>query len=401
MNLVEIDAFTASPCSSIRRKMGPMHFSIRRNNVDNDPPLRNLRKAVFPLCERKRTKRQDRSSDSVIPSQWKSLFQRLNLKFSKRIALGLALVLLLPFKASASSAVSETLAPLVKEVPVPSLANPISAAAEFQLSLRLVYAALLGAALGKERSIAKHSAGIRTMALVAMGASAFTVCSAYGFASGGRHDPSRMASNVASGVGFVGAGVITTTHFSGRNIVHGLTTAATIWLSAAVGVACGTGLHQIAAMAAALTIFILRLGRIRPQQKDDSSRTSSGGQSENQEDRKKMNVDHDEDDDEDDDAYAETHDTSDWDEIPPIVQYFITDERSKRLETQDPNDENYVADMRSERVSPGTKVITLQKDLKMEKIVLNARNNSTSPQMHIDNMERFMNTPINETVYSQ
>ena len=81
---------------------------------------------------------------------------------------------------------------------------------------------------------------------------------------------SRMAANVASGVGFVGAGVITTSmrdqdkrnpNNPQNNVVHGLTTAATIWLSAAVGVACGVGLLRVATTAALTTIFILRMGR--------------------------------------------------------------------------------------------------------------------------------------------
>jgi putative Mg2+ transporter-C (MgtC) family protein len=148
-------------------------------------------------------------------------------------------------------------------------ASPVSADVEFRLSCRLVYAAILGACLGKERSSAKHSAGVRTMALVAMGASAFTVCSSFGFLAFPHYDPSRMAANVASGVGFVGAGVITTTMSDkSQSVVHGLTTAAAIWLSAAVGVACGTGLFRIATTAAFTTIGILRLGRSKPKQQE-------------------------------------------------------------------------------------------------------------------------------------
>lgn len=105
------------------------------------------------------------------------------------------------------------------------------------------------------------------MALVALGACAFTVCSAFGFSAavaGGRCDPSRMASNVASGVGFVGAGVITTTsnnpNDSRQSIVHGLTTATAIWISAAIGVACGVGMLYIATAATLSTITILRFG---------------------------------------------------------------------------------------------------------------------------------------------
>jgi putative Mg2+ transporter-C (MgtC) family protein len=154
-------------------------------------------------------------------------------------------------------------------------ASPVSADVEFRLSCRLMYAAVLGACLGKERSFARHSAGVRTMALVAMGASAFTVCSSFGFLAFPHYDPSRMAANVASGVGFVGAGVITTTMSDkSQSVVHGLTTAAAIWLSAAVGVACGTGLFRIATTAAFTTIGILRLGRSKPKQQEFQGATS-------------------------------------------------------------------------------------------------------------------------------
>ena len=83
-----------------------------------------------------------------------------------------------------------------------------------------------------------------------------------------RYDASRLASNVASGVGFIGAGVITTTGGggggggSGGSIVHGLTTAAAIWLSAAVGVGCGVGMCVLSTTAALLTITVLRVGRV-------------------------------------------------------------------------------------------------------------------------------------------
>lgn len=103
----------------------------------------------------------------------------------------------------------------------------------------------------------------------------FTMTSMYGFCALGKYDPSRMASNVASGVGFIGAGVITTTGSSesssnsknkksggGGSIVHGLTTAAAIWLSAATGVGCGVGLCVISTAAAVLTVTILRIGRV-------------------------------------------------------------------------------------------------------------------------------------------
>jgi putative Mg2+ transporter-C (MgtC) family protein len=157
--------------------------------------------------------------------------------------------------------------------PTLRISAPMSVFAELRLTWRLVYAGILGAILGNERrSRSSHqSAGVRTMALVSLGAAMFTLSSMYGFhgITGGRYDPSRMASNVASGVGFIGAGVITTSNGGEnqpRSVVHGLTTAAAIWLSAAVGVAVGVGLPFLSTAACLLTIFVLRIGRRDMQQ---------------------------------------------------------------------------------------------------------------------------------------
>ena len=142
---------------------------------------------------------------------------------------------------------------------------------------------------------------------------------------------SRMAANVASGVGFVGAGVITTSmrnqdkknpNNPQNNVVHGLTTAATIWLSAAVGVACGVGLLRVATTAAFTTIAILRMGRKKKKKIYVNRYRSEGRQQKNQRNRLKLN-DADIDspfegnssgDDYIDDFSAEVHETSDWDE---------------------------------------------------------------------------------------
>ena len=145
--------------------------------------------------------------------------------------------------------------------------------AEVDMSLRLLFASLGGAAVGLERSSSDRPAGVRTMALVSLGAAAFTICSMYGFLGlassidGAKFDPSRMASNVASGVGFIGAGVITNNRKSAgvydrQSSVNGLTTAAAIWVSSAIGVACGVGLYVVGTTAALSTIAILRLGRV-------------------------------------------------------------------------------------------------------------------------------------------
>jgi FtsH-binding integral membrane protein len=152
------------------------------------------------------------------------------------LSIALGMLLYLPKAALASTPVMEAVmsstatavtATAVASLPPTTVFSSISAAVELKLSLRLLYAALMGAALGKERSFAKHSAGVRTMSLVSMGAAVFTICSQFGFT--GRFDPARVAANVVSGVGFVGAGVITTSARNSQNVVHGLTTAATIW----------------------------------------------------------------------------------------------------------------------------------------------------------------------------
>jgi putative Mg2+ transporter-C (MgtC) family protein len=129
-----------------------------------------------------------------------------------------------------------------------------------EILLRLGLALILGAIIGLERESTEHTAGLRTQALVALGSSLFTIISAYGFSSflGIPHiqiDPTRIASYIVAGIGFLGAGSI----FRDQQRVRGLTTAATVWLVAAVGMACGAGmlLTAVAATIMALTILIL------------------------------------------------------------------------------------------------------------------------------------------------
>lgn len=120
----------------------------------------------------------------------------------------------------------------------------------------LAVAFVLSAAIGAEREYHHKDAGLRTHLLVGVGAALFTVVSAYGFGelTGDRpSDPGRIAAQVVSGIGFLGAGVI----FTRSTVVHGLTTAATIWLVAAVGMACGAQLPIVAiAVTLAYLIFV-------------------------------------------------------------------------------------------------------------------------------------------------
>jgi putative Mg2+ transporter-C (MgtC) family protein len=123
---------------------------------------------------------------------------------------------------------------------------------ELDMVIRLVIAAFLGAVIGYERARAKKPAGIRTHLLVCMGAALFTVISIYGFGENG--DPSRVAAGVVVGIGFLGAGTI----LRQEKGVAGLTTAATIWAVAAIGVAMGAGLYVVGAVAAGLVPLALR-----------------------------------------------------------------------------------------------------------------------------------------------
>ena len=127
------------------------------------------------------------------------------------------------------------------------------------LIARLVLAAALGALVGIEREASARGAGIRTHALVALGAALFTIAGAYGFAdvSHPNSDPARVAAQVAAGVGFIGAGAVLRHGAS----VLGITTAATVWLAASIGVAAAAGGYAAALVATALAIVVLVLLR--------------------------------------------------------------------------------------------------------------------------------------------
>jgi putative Mg2+ transporter-C (MgtC) family protein len=127
-------------------------------------------------------------------------------------------------------------------------------------TLRLLFACGLGAAIGFEREIRDREAGIRTHLLVSLGSALFTIVSAYGFhaflVGGGnvvRADPARIAAQIVTGIGFLGAGAIIREGLS----IRGLTTAATLWVVAAIGMACGAGYYWAATATTALTLFAL------------------------------------------------------------------------------------------------------------------------------------------------
>lgn len=123
----------------------------------------------------------------------------------------------------------------------------------------LTLAFVLSALVGVEREVRHKSAGLRTHTLVGVSAALFMLVSKYGFMdvlANGRVvlDPSRVAAQVVSGIGFIGGGVI----FMRRDVVRGLTTAASIWLTAALGMACGAGL-PVLAVATAIGHFVIML----------------------------------------------------------------------------------------------------------------------------------------------
>jgi len=116
----------------------------------------------------------------------------------------------------------------------------------------IVLAVVFGAAIGLEREISGKAAGLRTNVLICLGAAVFTVISKQ-MAAGQQESITRIAAGIVSGVGFIGAGAI----MRERASVLGLTTAATIWLVASVGMACGARAYFLAAMTSLITIVVL------------------------------------------------------------------------------------------------------------------------------------------------
>ena len=124
---------------------------------------------------------------------------------------------------------------------------------ELDMVLRLIMAALLGGIIGFEREHAEKPAGLRTLLLVCVGSALFTIASIYGFGSSA--DASRVAAGIVAGIGFLGAGTI----LRGDGVVIGITTAATIWTVAAIGLAIGAGLYLVGAVTAGIALVALRL----------------------------------------------------------------------------------------------------------------------------------------------
>lgn len=123
-----------------------------------------------------------------------------------------------------------------------------------EMIIRLLVAALLGGLIGLEREYRSKVAGLRTHLLVAIGSALFMLLSRYGFE--GQADPSRVAAQIVSGIGFIGAGAII---MDRRHAVHGLTTAAGIWVSAGIGMTVAAGMYALAGVATLLSLVGLEI----------------------------------------------------------------------------------------------------------------------------------------------
>lgn len=151
-----------------------------------------------------------------------------------------------------------------------------------ELFFRPLVAIVCGAVLGLDREAANKPAGLRTMMMVALGSAGFTSVAFLLYDgitasdSGARIDPMRIIDGVAGGIGFLGAGTI----IQSRGSVEGITTAATIWLVGAIGVACGVGQYLLAVILASYAWTILRVvgmlqRRMEPKEKQGGSRSAS------------------------------------------------------------------------------------------------------------------------------
>jgi putative Mg2+ transporter-C (MgtC) family protein len=124
---------------------------------------------------------------------------------------------------------------------------------EVDIILKILLAAMLGGIIGLERELSHKEAGLRTNILIAIGSTLITVLSFKIAALSQTADPARLAAQIVSGIGFLGAGAIIQARFA----VHGLTTAATIWTVAAIGIAIGSGFYLLAFVVAILVVLVL------------------------------------------------------------------------------------------------------------------------------------------------
>jgi putative Mg2+ transporter-C (MgtC) family protein len=122
---------------------------------------------------------------------------------------------------------------------------------DIELIQRLLLAAAIGGCIGAERELRRKNAGFRTNILIAVGSAVFTIAGMLLAPPNG--DPTRIAAQIVTGIGFLGAGTI----LHNRDGVHGLTTASIVWVNAALGVAAGGGQYRLAIIGAAITLVVL------------------------------------------------------------------------------------------------------------------------------------------------
>tara|TARA_B100000745_G_scaffold89109_2_gene55957 strand:+ start:770 stop:1450 length:681 start_codon:yes stop_codon:yes gene_type:complete len=136
----------------------------------------------------------------------------------------------------------------------------VDAPSSLELIGRLALALALGAVLGLERETRHKTAGLRTHSLVALGAALFTIAGAYAVI-GPQNDPSRVAAQVVTGIGFIGAGAMIRSGFT----VTGITTAATLWMAAAFGIAAAMGLYVVSIASGAMAlVVVVTFGPLKP-----------------------------------------------------------------------------------------------------------------------------------------
>jgi putative Mg2+ transporter-C (MgtC) family protein len=138
----------------------------------------------------------------------------------------------------------------------------------------MLLAVALGAVIGLERQLRSKPAGLRTNVLICLGAAVFTIISKQMAEPGGSF--TRIAAQIVTGVGFLGAGAI----IQDQGGVHGLTTAATIWIVASIGMACGAGFYSLAIMSTIIAAVVL-IGLIKLDKFLDRSKSGHGHKSEN------------------------------------------------------------------------------------------------------------------------
>jgi len=129
---------------------------------------------------------------------------------------------------------------------------------EFDFILKILLAAMLGGIIGLERELSHKEAGLRTNILIAIGSTLITILSFKIAALSKTADPARLTAQIVSGIGFLGAGAIIQARFA----VHGLTTAATIWTVAAIGIAVGSGFYLVAFLVAVFVVIVLTVFKL-------------------------------------------------------------------------------------------------------------------------------------------